>query len=236
MLASAAGCWLALMLPFVWRRPPVAQRALRREWAAAGAGRPGHVDLRRLGLHRRAEHERHQHRADLRRHAGGHRRGRRGCCTSACRAAQWLWRGARCWACCWSSPRATCATCWRCASPIGDGWIVAAAVSLDGLLGAAQALAFDRGGMLVLLPFTRRMGLVPTRPPLGWRARRPGTRPTGRGAAGRAELRRLFVPAARAGRGAHRADAVPGAGVRRRCWPGGCWARCPAGTTRWARR
>jgi hypothetical protein len=45
--------------------------------------------------------------------------------------------------------------------------------------------------------------------------------------AGRTELRRLFVPAARTGRLAHGADAVPDARLRRRCWPGGCWARCP---------
>ena len=41
--------------------------------APAGAGRPGHVDLRRLGLPGRAEHHGHQHRADLFGHAGRHR-------------------------------------------------------------------------------------------------------------------------------------------------------------------
>jgi hypothetical protein len=74
----------------------------------------------------------------------------------------WCWR---CWACCSSSPRATCDNLLAVRFVAGDGWIVAAALSWvaysvllkrwPSALGPGERLvAIIAGGLLVLLPFT----------------------------------------------------------------------------------
>ena len=185
--ALALGRWtlaLALLLPLSGgcadRR--FCAMAARME-ADAAARRPGHVDLRRLRLPGRAHHQRHQHRPDLRRHAGGHCLGRRrkllhervsplaarrhgaGAVRRALRRDQ-----GRCWP-----------TCARCASRVGDVWILAAALSWvaytvllqrwPSTLGPTPRLAaITFGGVLVLLPFTALEAMFNPGPALGAKA------------------------------------------------------------------
>jgi hypothetical protein len=165
-----------------------------------------------------------QHRADLCGHAGGHRRGGRGAAARTHGAGAGGGRGAGAAGVLLVIAKGDLRNLLAVRFTAGRRlWIAGRRHQLGGVFGAAASagpagwtpgerlVAIIAGGMVVLLPTT--LEALRWSPAAGWQA-----------AAGLVLMAavlpgmlsyRLCLPAAPAGRGAHGADAVPGAGLRR---------------------
>ena len=198
--------------------------------AVARAGRARHVGLRRLRLHRRAHHQRGQHRSAVRRLAGADRARLGAVAARAARAAPGARRGARAGrrAAHPAARRLACAAAQLQINP-GDAWVAVAVLcwTVYSLLLRAWPSAFGPLARLTLTAVAAASSCwCRSRCGRRW----PGCPPSCRGVAlalvlaaalmpGAGAYARLFVHAAR--RSARRASAWC-------CTSGRCTARCSA--------